>query len=95
MEKNNMLIYNLILTTELGSVLLGSYSSLGNAQHAARGYYRSLDMEEEMMQSHWYQLENDADMYYCQLTDSSSGLFDDSTLSIRVIPLDGAFLNTP
>ena len=63
-----MMIYNLILTTELGSVLLGSYSSLGNAQHAARAYYRSLDMEEEMMQSHWYQLEEDEDMYFCRRT---------------------------
>lgn len=85
------MIYNLILTTDLGSELLGSYSSLGNAQHAARNYYRSLNMEEEMMQSQWYQLENDADMYFCRLTDSSSGLFADSTLSIRAMRIDSAY----
>lgn len=83
-----MMIYNLMLTTDLGSQLLGSYSSLALAQQAARNYQRSLNMEEELMLSHWYQLPEDAHTYYSRLTDSSSGLFFESTLIIRETPLD-------
>lgn len=88
-----MIIYNLMLTTDLGSHVLGCYSTLELAQRAAKNYYRSLDMAEETMLSRWYQLPESADTYYCQLTDSSSGLFDDSTLTIREMPLDWHYLD--